>query len=41
MYDKETGEPISCAPHPQQMLRIKMAQPVKPDYMLRKKKKGV
>ncbi|MFR7990197.1 MAG: peptidase U32 family protein [Anaerovoracaceae bacterium] len=38
MYDEETGEPISCAPHPQQMLRIKTAQPVKPDYMLRKKK---
>ena len=38
MYDEVTGEPISCAPHPQQMLRIKTAQPVKPDYMLRKKK---
>lgn len=41
MYDEETGEPISCAPHPQQILRIRTAQPVKPNYMLRKKKEGV
>lgn len=38
MYDLETGEPVSSAPHPQQMLKIKVAQPVKPNYILRKRK---
>lgn len=38
MYDAESGEPIDAAPHPQQIIRMKMAQPVKPNYMLRKKK---
>lgn len=37
MYD-ETGSPIDAAPHPQQLLTMKMDQPVKPDYLLRKKK---
>ncbi len=40
MYDLETGEPVESAPHPQQMLRMKMARPVKPDYILRKKKRS-
>lgn len=34
----EEGSPIESAPHPQQILRIKMEQPVKPGYILRKKK---
>jgi len=38
MYDHESGEPIESAPHPQQIIRMKMAEPVKPDYILRKKK---
>jgi len=38
MYDNETGEPVESAPHPQQILKFKMDKPVKPDYMLRKKK---
>ena len=38
MYDYETGEPVESAPHPQQVLKIKMDKPVKPDFMLRKKK---
>ena len=38
MYDFETGEAVESAPHPQQMLKIKMDKPVKPFYMLRKKK---
>ncbi|MCI8609124.1 MAG: U32 family peptidase [Firmicutes bacterium] len=36
MHDEE-GNPIEAAPHPQQILKIKMKQPVKPYYMLRKK----
>ena len=36
MLDEE-GEPIEAAPHPQQILRMKMDQPVGPDWMLRKK----
>lgn len=40
MYDLETGEPVVSAPHPQQMLKFKMEQPVKPDYILRKQKRG-
>ncbi len=37
MRDAQTGEPLSEAPHPQQKLRMKMAQPVKPGYLLRMK----
>ncbi len=39
MYDEE-GCPISSAPHPQQILKIKMKQPVKENFMLRKKKEN-
>ena len=38
MYDHESGESIESAPHPQQMIKMKMDRPVKPDYILRKKK---
>lgn len=38
MYDLETGEPIESAPHPQQMLKIKLDKPAAPDFMLRKRK---
>jgi len=34
----EEGEPVESAPHPQQILKIKMAQPVKENYMLRRRK---
>ena len=37
MYNEE-GEPIDSAPHPQQILKIKMAEPVKENFMLRKQK---
>ena len=37
MYNEE-GEPIEAAPHPQQILKIKMDKPVKENFMLRKKK---
>ncbi len=37
MRDAETGELLESAPHAQQMLKIKMEQPVKPGYMLRKR----
>lgn len=37
MTDEE-GEPVQSAPHPQQILKIKMAQPVAEMYMLRKEK---
>lgn len=37
MTDEE-GEPISSAPHPQQILKIKMTQPVAEMFMLRKEK---
>lgn len=37
MYNEE-GEPIESAPHPQQILKIKMNKPVKENFMLRKKK---
>ena len=37
MRDAQTGEPLSESPHPQQKLRMKMAQPVKPGYLLRMK----
>lgn len=38
MYDNESGESIESAPHPQQIIKMKMAQPVKPNYILRKLK---
>ncbi|MDD2218218.1 MAG: U32 family peptidase [Eubacteriales bacterium] len=38
MYDLETGEPLNSAPHPQQMLRIKMKNPVAGNFILRKQK---
>ena len=38
LYDYETGEALKSAPHPQQILKIKMSQPVKENYILRKKK---
>lgn len=38
MYDNESGDPIESAPHPQQIIKMKMAQPVKPNYILRKLK---
>ncbi len=37
MFD-EDGEPIESAPHPQQILQIKMAKPVEAGFMLRKRK---
>ena len=37
MYNEE-GEAIEAAPHPQQILKIKMDKPVAPNYMLRRKK---
>ena len=37
MYDEE-GTPVQSAPHPQQILRIRMDQPVRPYDMLRKKR---
>ena len=39
MYNEE-GEPITAAPHPQQILKIKMAKPVDAHFMLRKKKEN-
>lgn len=38
IYDLESGEALESAPHPQQMLKIKLDRPVKTDYILRKKK---
>jgi putative protease len=38
MYN-EAGEPIESAPHPKQLLKMKMNKPVKPYFMLRKAKK--
>lgn len=38
VLQNEDGEPIESAPHPQQILRIKMDQPVGEKYILRKKK---
>lgn len=38
MLDAETGESLESAPHPQQLLKMKMNRPVKPHYILRKKK---
>ena len=37
MTDEE-GEPLESAPHPQQIVKIKMDRPVKEKYMLRKEK---
>ncbi len=37
MYNEE-GEAVDSAPHPQQILKIKMDKPVKPFFMLRKAK---
>ena len=37
MYDEE-GNAVESAPHPQQILKIKMDKPVKPSFMLRKEK---
>lgn len=37
MLDEE-GEPVQSAPHPQQILKIKMDRPVEADFMLRKEK---
>ncbi len=37
MYDEE-GNPIDSAPHPQQILRIKVEKPVAENFMLRKRK---
>ena len=39
MYDLETGEALKSAPHPQQMLKIKVDRPVKVNYMMRKEMK--
>ncbi|MBQ9016421.1 MAG: U32 family peptidase [Firmicutes bacterium] len=36
MYDEE-GEPLESAPHPQQILKMRMMQPVSSGWMLRKK----
>ena len=38
IYDNESGEAMESAPHPQQILKMKMDKPVKPNYILRKKK---
>lgn len=38
VLQNEEGEPIESAPHPQQILRIRMEQPVAEKYILRKKK---
>ena len=37
MLDEE-GQPVEAAPHPQQILRIRMDRPVAENYMLRKQK---
>ena len=37
MYNEE-GEPVCAAPHPQQILKIKLEKPAGPDFMIRKKK---
>ena len=39
MRDFETGEPVSSAPHPQQMLTIRMTRPVRENFMIRLKKR--
>ena len=40
MYDEE-GNPIDSAPHPQQILKIKMNKPVAENFMLRKRKEEI
>ena len=40
MYDLQTGEKLSSAPHAQQMLRIRMDEPVKENYLIRKEIKN-
>ena len=35
----EEGNPLKSAPHPQQILKIKMEKPVSENYIIRKKKK--
>jgi putative protease len=37
MLDEE-GQPVESAPHPQQILKIRMAQPVSEKFMFRKRK---
>ena len=37
MYDADTGERLLSAPHPKQLLRIKMETPVEENYIIRKK----
>ena len=37
MYNEE-GQPVESAPHPQQILKIKMDRPVDTHFMLCKKK---
>lgn len=39
IYNLETGEALKSAPHPQQMLKIKVDRPVKVNYMMRKETK--
>lgn len=41
MYDLETGEPIESAPHPQQMLKIKLDKPADCNFMLRKRRESL
>ena len=38
IMENEDGEPVESAPHPQQILKIRMEQPVAASFMLRKKK---
>ena len=37
MFDAETGEPLESAPHPQQLLKIRLDHPAKPGDMLRRR----
>jgi putative protease len=39
MLDEE-GQPIEVAPHPQQIVRIRMARPVEPYTILRRDVQG-
>ena len=39
MLENENGEPIQSAPHAQQIVRIKMIEPVKEGFLLRKAKR--
>ena len=38
MYDAESGEAVSSAPHPQQLLLLRLKQPCEQYFMLRKRK---